>query len=67
MPSRQPDYRGGREHAAFLSNLPGPAAELRRRLRSGWGADEERQDWPEEEVARLVAEKYSQAEWVRRR
>lgn len=67
MPARQPEYRGRREHVAFLRNLPTPGEELRRRLRAGWGANEETSDWPREAVRRLVEERYTRSEWIRRR
>jgi lipoate---protein ligase len=67
MPLRQPDYRGGREHGAFLTNLPATAEELKARLRQAWQVEGERLAWPRELVDRLVEEKYSRAEWVRRR
>ncbi len=67
LPERQPEYRDGRAHEAFLCNLPADAAQLKRRLRDTWRAEEELQDWPESEVERLVAEKYGRAEFVRRR
>ena len=66
-PPRQPEYRGGRDHAAFLRNLPTTARELTRRLRKAWQADAETHDWPGSEVARLTAEKYASDAWVRRR
>jgi lipoate---protein ligase len=66
-PARQPDYRGGREHADFLMNLPTNAAELKQRLRAAWGADMELHAWPHDMVKQLVDEKYSRPEWVRRR
>jgi lipoate-protein ligase A len=66
-PARQPEYRGGREHAEFLVNLPAGAAEIERRLRRVWQAETERTDWPDTRVRQLVAEKYSQSAWVRRR
>ena len=66
-PARQPDYRGGREHADFLMNLPTSAAELKQRLRAAWGGDTELQAWPHDMVKQLVEEKYSRLEWVRRR
>jgi lipoate-protein ligase A len=66
-PPRQPEYRAGREHADFLLNLPLSAEELRRRLRTAWGADTATDCWPEDEVRRLVAEKYASPEWTRRR
>jgi lipoate-protein ligase A len=67
LPSRQPDYRAGREHRAFVRNLPTDAAELKRRLRAAWDAKTEAAAWPQERVRQLVAEKYSREDWVRRR
>jgi lipoate-protein ligase A len=67
MPARQPEYRGGRDHTHFLINLPATADELRRRLTAAWGADGLLRAWPETEVRRLAAEKYSQPKWTRRR
>jgi lipoate-protein ligase A len=66
-PARQPEYRRGREHAAFVRNLPAGVDELKRRLRIGWRADEELTDWPREAVRRLSEEKYTREEWIRRR
>jgi lipoate-protein ligase A len=67
QPARQPEYRAGRDHLAFVMNLPVSAAALRSRLRAAWPADVELTAWPRELVARLVAEKYGQASWHRRR
>ena len=67
MPSRQPEYRARRPHEAFLRNLPASAADLQRGLRTAWQAHEETMTWPRETVARLMAEKYSQIQWIRRR
>ncbi len=66
QPARQPGYRAGREHLAFVRNLPLPAAELRLRLRLLWDAADETADWPAEDTCRLVAQKYDLAEWTRR-
>ncbi len=66
-PLRQPDYRAGRTHLAFVGNLPLEGAEIKRRLRQVWAADEPPLIWPNEDVRRLVAEKYAQEEWTRRR
>jgi lipoate-protein ligase A len=66
-PPRQPDYRAGRDHRDFLCNLPLDAAELKRRLRQVWRADEDATDWPRTEVDRLRLEKYERSEWTRRR
>jgi lipoate-protein ligase A len=67
MPSRQPEYRAGRLHDAFMRNLPSTSAELKRRMREAWGATESAAAWPEQLVRQLASEKYGTAEWVRRR
>jgi lipoate-protein ligase A len=66
-PPRQPEYRAGRGHEAFLCNLPFAREELAARLMRAWEAREERQGWPDDEVRRLVEEKHRRPEWVRRR
>jgi lipoate---protein ligase len=63
MPPRMPDYRAGRPHDGFLTNLPLGAETLRRALLAAWNARERRDHWPGEHTARLVAEKYGRAEW----
>jgi lipoate-protein ligase A len=67
-PEREPAYRAGREHTAFVANLPAEAGALKRLLAGAFGAE------PgvvgEQIVARLpglIAERYGRAEWVRRR
>lgn len=67
MPARQPKYREGREHAAFLCNVPATAEELKRRLREAWKADMEMSTWPQVLVRQLVEEKYSKSAWAHRR
>ena len=62
-PPRQPDYRAGREHATFVANLPLDAQAIRRALIAAWDAKDPRTDWPAEQTARLVTEKYGLAEW----
>ena len=66
LPPRQPEYRAGRPHSAFLCNLSFTAAELKQRLRHVWTADEETTDWPRDLVDQLCAEKYDRADWTRR-
>lgn len=66
-PARQPDYRGGRDHRAFLRNLPLDRGELTCRLRDTWGAQTPRTTWATDRVRQLVAEKYNNTEWIRRR
>ena len=62
-PPRQPDYRGGREHNTFVTNLSVTRDELLATLKRAFGAVEIREDWPEEETERLTREKYSRREW----
>lgn len=66
-PERQPDYRQGREHQSFLMNLTLTREEIEAKMRRVWEADTESFTWPVERVKKLVEEKYSQENWVRRR
>lgn len=66
MPPRAPDYRAGRPHGEFVANLSVSAEILRHALVAAFGATELLIDWPAAETARLVAEKYSRAEWNER-
>jgi lipoate---protein ligase len=61
IPSRQPDYREGRPHGRFLTNLEASAAALRDALRACWPADSPPRGAPD--YGRLAAEKYSNNEW----
>lgn len=66
-PERQPEYRGGRDHTAFLLNLPVGVPELRERVVAAWGPKGEYPDPPLGRVRELVAEKYGRDEWNLRR
>lgn len=63
MPPREPDYRQGRKHNAFVVNLPVPAEELRQALINAWEAQEPCPDWPRQLTAQLTAERFSQPSW----
>jgi lipoate-protein ligase A len=65
-PPRQPEYRAGRNHLAFLRNLPLDRDELKRRLCDTWEAQAPLADWPMGEARRLVIEKYNNVEWTSR-
>ena len=67
QPSRQPDYRQTRSHHEFIANIPLSAEAVKRALTEAWHADEALSPWPEPETHRLVRERYSLAEWNRRR
>ncbi len=66
MPPRMPDYRAGRSHLDFVTNLPVDGAALRASLAEAWQASERLNSWPDEMTKRLSAEKYSQAAWNER-
>lgn len=63
QPPRQPEYRQGRPHEAFVANVAVAGADLRRALASSFQADEPLADWPQAATRRLAAERYSRAEW----
>jgi lipoate-protein ligase A len=63
MPPREPNYRGGRDHTAFLANLPIDAATIRDALRAAWQAAEPAADWPRDRTTQLVADRYGCRDW----
>jgi lipoate---protein ligase len=63
MPPRTPDYRAGRSHGGFVTNLPLKAQAIRQALVEAWDARDPLTNWPAERTARLVVEKYSRPEW----
>ena len=63
MPPRMPDYRDGRPHGGFVTNLVVDVATIRHAIKSVWQAEECCDDWPRDRTAMLVAEKYSQPDW----
>lgn len=62
-PPRQPDYRGGRTHQDFVANISIDPTLLRRELARVWKAALPLQEWPSIATARVVAERYSKANW----
>ena len=63
MPSKEPDYRHSRSHDEFLTNLNLPVTEVKDALKKAWNATEELRDFPEPEIQKLAAQKYSTDEW----
>jgi lipoate---protein ligase len=66
-PPRRPDYRGRREHDAFIRNLDVGRDDLIAALRRAWEPTTVTTEWPRDRVAHLVRERYSLAAWSRRR
>ncbi|MGC1274378.1 MAG: lipoate--protein ligase family protein, partial [Planctomycetaceae bacterium] len=65
-PEREPDYRRGRSHGEFVTNLPLGRIDLRRSLIESWNATLPSGEWPVELVAELVRTRYSSEEWTHR-
>jgi lipoate-protein ligase A len=63
MPPRMPEYREGRSHEGFVTNLPLGLETIRQALIAAFDAREPWADWPAERTARLVAAKYGRPEW----
>lgn len=65
LPSLQPDYRRGRSHRDFLTQIALPTEAIRAALREAWLAREftAPPDWSDA-INRLVHEKYRRAEWT---
>jgi lipoate-protein ligase A len=63
MPPRLPDYRQGRAHTDFVTNLPIERTELVAAMGAAWSVTDSTQCWPRELTQKLVAEKYSRHEW----
>jgi lipoate-protein ligase A len=66
-PERQPEYRGNRPHAEFVTNLPVSVDDAKRLLVAEWRPAGDYETLPLEKMAKLVAEKYTRDEWTCRR
>jgi lipoate-protein ligase A len=64
QPPRQPEYRAGRGHEAFIANLPLRGAALRCALIAAWEASPSTDAWPEALTRGLVVDRYARAEWT---
>jgi lipoate-protein ligase A len=66
QPARQPEYRAGRAHGDFITNIDVPAETIKRLLREAWQA-ETAPEMPHETIRSLVADKYLTKTWSERR
>jgi lipoate-protein ligase A len=62
-PPRQPEYRRGREHTEFLTNVVMERDQVRHMIAEIWQAMRLSTFVPMDLTAQLVEEKYSRAEW----
>jgi lipoate-protein ligase A len=63
MPPRMPEYRHGRSHSDFVTNLPLDVRAIRKALIGAWGNPPARVDFPRERVSQLATTRYSQPSW----
>jgi lipoate-protein ligase A len=58
-PARRPEYRGGRDHASFVSNFPARRDAIIGALLQAWEAQELLRDWPRRRMEELAAGRYA--------
>ena len=63
MPSKQPEYRQGRSHREFLTNVNLSADKVKTALRKAWNADRPLKTLTVEGISALAREKYATREW----
>jgi lipoate-protein ligase A len=63
MPSQEPDYRKGRGHSAFVSNVRLSSEKIKAAMTQEWQANRPLQNPPLEDISALVRDKYSKREW----
>ena len=62
-PPRQPDYRQGRDHASFVTNLPLSESQIRETVLQTFDGSYPLSDWPRQRMQKLVSEKYTRDDW----
>ena len=65
-PPREPGYRAGRPHGAFLANLGLGRPRIEEAVRAAFGAVAAAADWPQDRVAALVRDRYADSAWTER-
>ena len=63
MPSKEPDYRESRKHAAFLTNINVSAEQVKAALQKAWDAKSLLSNPPLKKIKVLAREKYATNEW----
>lgn len=65
-PPREPEYRAGRDHGAFLANLGLGREPLEQAVRQAFAATTERQAWPESRLPAVLRGRYLNHDWTHR-
>jgi hypothetical protein len=63
LPPKQPDYRGARDHAEFVRNVPARAADVKLALQKLWRVTERMEQLPEARLRTLVENRYATDAW----
>ncbi len=63
MPSLEPDYRQGRPHADFITNLPVSAAAVKQVMCQAWTAGLPLENCPHERIQSLARDRYATNGW----
>jgi lipoate-protein ligase A len=63
LPPRQPEYRGGRSHADFVTGLDLGREVLQTALRECWDAQALHVGIQEADLAALIRDRYGRSEW----
>ncbi len=64
-PEKMPEYREGREHGRFVTNIPVDAERAKAEIAKVWGAADVLKDWPRERTEELARGRYADQEWIR--